>query len=83
MLDLDANTGSVSRIIAPATVAQLKPFAHAVILGTTMLHELTKYAQDKFGSVDGRMPYLINSSLALTADEYQELHRCLDVLRGK
>lgn len=83
MLDLDVASGTTSRIVAPSTLAQLKPFANAVTLGTTMLHELTKYALDKFGSVDGRMPYLINSSLQLTPEEYRELRRCLNVLCGK
>ena len=83
MLDLDPATGTTSRIIAPATVDQLKPFANAVALATTMHYELTKYAQDKFSSVNGRMPYLINASLHLTQDEYRQLHGCLDHLLGK
>lgn len=82
MLDLDPATGTTSRIIAPSTVDQLKPMANAVALATTLLHELTKYAQDKFGSADGRMPYFINASVHLTPEEYREVHRVLDELRG-
>jgi hypothetical protein len=81
MLVLDESTGSVRRIRGPATVAELKPFAHAVLLATTWLHELTKYTEDKFCSLDGKMPYLINSSLQLLPGEYAELQRCLDQLR--
>ncbi len=82
MLDLDSVTSATSRIIAPSTPDQVKPFANAVALATILLHELTKYAQDKLGSVDGRMPYFMNASVHLTPEEYRELHRVLDELRG-
>jgi hypothetical protein len=76
------DSGKVHHISPPFGADELRPWARTIIRCSFWIREFAKYAQSLYGSVDGRFPYLINSSLVLGAEQRAVLQRRLDELEG-
>ena len=74
--------GNIDYISPPLKPAEIRPYVRIVWRCGMRIREFAKYAESLYGSVDGRFPYLINSSQILGPERRLLLQQRLDQLEG-